>query len=293
MALATRTPLGARYNPTGYRYSNTPTSPSAPLRANYNPTMTDPAMAQASSYGPYKPPVTAPAAAPAPPSSQSSQAAAAAGAGGGAAAAGGSAPPGEGIYAQDSAAAYDAYNAAVAASEKDSAAAKAQYGFNAQGSNLDPYNSTGLMQQLMHQQSQTSMADRESALGSGLGTTGLGAQIGEQHDFQNQADLAGATNSYQALLAQALAGKQNAGSTLTNALLAARQRQIEADIQNQMFSAWLAGQGGGGGGGDGGPAGQGGDSTSGADAPIVYVNPKTGKTTTSKPAKTLGTNWAY
>jgi hypothetical protein len=199
--------------------------------------------------------------------------------------------PGEGVYAADSAAAYDAYNAAVAAAEKDAAGARAQYGFNAQGTNLDPYNSTGLMQRLMHAQSQTSMADSENALASGLGSTGLGAQQAEAHDFQNQADLADTTNSYQALLAQALARKGDANTTLQNALLQARQAQLQNDLMNQLFTAWSqqgvdsgGGDGGGGGGNDSAPPPE-------IDTSQVYYNPKTKQTVTGRPVVRPGQVW--
>jgi hypothetical protein len=181
---------------------------------------------------PYTPPVAPPRTeqpASSPPSSQSSQAAA-------------TYIPGEGVYAQDSAAAYDAYNAAVTGADKDTQSARAQYGLNADGSNLDPSNSTGLFQRLMHAQADTSSADQEEALGRGLGGTGLGAQIGEQHNFQNQDDLADLSSGYQGLLAAALAKKGDANTTLTNALLSARQKQLLFDIQNQRFSDSSGGQ---------------------------------------------------
>jgi hypothetical protein len=239
----------------------------APAKPAYNPYAyvyggASPAVAKAiqtqgykSAYKPGVPPPAAPSTAPpTTPSNQSSQQAAASSG----APTATTTPPGEGIYAGDSAAAYDAYNAAIAASEKDTQSARAQYGFNAQGTNLDPNNQTGIFQQLMHQQAQTSMNNSEDALSRNLGGMGLGAQVAEQGDFQNQADLANTTQGYQALLAQALARKSDASTTLTNALLAARQRQIEQDIQNSWFTSWNqqtpsggteGGQGGGGSGG--------------------------------------------
>jgi hypothetical protein len=169
----------------------------------------------------------------------------------------------------------------VAAAEKDQQSARAQYGFNAQGTNLDPFNQTGIFQRLMHQQSQTSMNDSEAALASGLGSTGLGAQRAEANNFQNQADLADTTQGYQALLAQALARKGDASTTLTNALLAARQRQLEQDMQAQMFQQWsdmLASLQGGGGDQAGGDQPQ-------IDTSQAYYNPKTKQTVNSRPAR--------
>jgi hypothetical protein len=214
-----------------------------------------------------KPPAPPPTAPPAPPSSQSSAAAAGAG---------GTYIPGEGIYAQDSAAAYDAYNAAIAAADKDTQSARAQFGFNADGSNLDPTNSTGLFQRLMRTQAQTSDADREEAVGRGLGSTGLGAQIGEQHDFQNQGDLADLTNNYQSLLAQAMSEKGGAQTTLTNALLAARQSQLAYDLQNQLFNSFNSA-------GGAGTDSSGDSDSSGSNEPTVYYDPKTKKSVTYKP----------
>lgn len=266
-----------------------------PLRAKYNPNAyvpggSSPAVAKAiqaqgyrSAYKPGLP--TPPPAAPAPPSTQSSQVAAVNA--GAPAVSAGAAMPGEGVYAQDSAGAYDAYNAAMAAAEKDQQAARAQYGFNAQGTNLDPNSQTGIFQRLMHQQAQTSMNDSEAALASGLGGTGLGAQRAEAGNFQNQADLADTTQGYQALLAQALARKGDASTTLTNALLAARQRQLEQDMQQQMFQQWsdmMAGLSGGGG-------DQGGYVPAPADPTQAYYNPKTKQTVNSRPIVRAGQAW--
>lgn len=209
---------------------------------------------------------------PAPPSSQSSQQDAANNGAGSVPGAAGSYIPGEGIYAQDSAAAYDAYNAAIAAADKDQQTARAQYGFNADGSNLDPYNTTGLFQRLMRQNAQTSMADEEDAIGRGLGGSGLGAQVAHQHDYDVSTGLADLTGGYQGQLAAALAKRGDAQTALTNALLAARQKQLQFDLENQLFNAFNSS------GGDSG--------NSGGDAvanPTVYFDPSTGKIKTVAP----------
>jgi hypothetical protein len=263
--------LAKPYNPAAYVYGGASPAVAKAIQAQgYKYTAPKPYTPPAP-----QPPAAPPAAPPAPPSSQSSQAAAAY-------------VPGEGIYAQDSAAAYDAFNAAVAGADKDAQSARAQYGFNAEGSNLDPSNSTGLFQRLMRTQAQTSDSDREDAIGRGLGGTGLGAQIGEQHDFQNQGDLADLTNGYQGMLAAVLAKKGDANTTLTNALLTARQNQLSYDLQNQMFTAFN--QGGNDGTGTSPPP-----TTPPPVAPppaqSIYYNPQTKKTTTYQPGRATGQMW--
>lgn len=226
-------------------------------------------------------PKTQPAAPPAPPSSESSQQDQANNGAGSQPGATGAYVPGEGIYAQDSAAAYDAYNAAVAAAEKDQQSARAQYGFNADGSNLDAFNTTGLFQRLMRQNAQTSMADEEAAQSRGLGGSGLGAQVSHQHDFDEQTGLADLTGGYQSQLAAALARKGDATTSLTNALISARQRQIQFDLENQLFNAYNSPGGNG----------QTDDSTPPPPAPTAaapYYDPKTKKMVAAPGRATIG-----
>lgn len=233
----------------------------------------------------YTPPAVKNPSAPPPPNTPSSQQDAASQGGGAPTGTASSYIPGEGIYAQDSAAAYDAYNAAIAAAEKDTGAARAQYGFNADGSNLDPYNSTGLMQQLMRANAQQSMADEDAAQARGLGGSGLGAQVAHQGDYQASVNLANSANAYQGLLAAALAKKGDAQTALTNALLTARQNQLQYDLQNQLFNMFNSPGGGDNSGG--------GDNTTPppADSSGVYYNPKTKQTTTSRPRVLPGQVW--
>jgi hypothetical protein len=161
--------------------------------------------------------------------------------------------PGEGIYQQQQLQAENAYNQAKAALEAKRNQTYQQYGFLPTGE-VDPKNPTGTYQVMRHDQAQELDNARESALGRGLGSTGLGAQVANAPRFHQEADSADMMRTYLGSLSDVDQGLLQALQQKNDRLLQARQDQINSAMSSGMWgSGGIGGYGGDGSGGGAGP----------------------------------------
>jgi hypothetical protein len=185
-----------------------------------------------------------------------------------------------GVYGQFEAAARKAYADTMARIKADRSFGRQDYGFDAEGKNLDGMNLLGKFQQMFRTSAGVLDRSREGAIMRGLGSKGLGARVANEPRYDLDVAAKDVSNNYQSLMSRLSNQELDAENTLQQALL-----------QAMMMRGW----GSGGGGGDGGDDDGGGDDspvmreedTRYADTglllkPRYQVNPKT--TTVKKPA---------
>ena len=141
-----------------------------------------------------------------------------------------------GIYGQAQAAADEAYQKAQASIQAKRSGIMNQYGYAPDGS-VDGNNPLGLYQQGRRQDALELSAAEDDAMDRGLGTSGLGAQVANAPRYGEAVRDAGIAGQYLDAMHGTDVDLENAYADRTNALLAARENQIQTAIQNGWFDS--------------------------------------------------------
>lgn len=140
-----------------------------------------------------------------------------------------------GVYGASQADAESAFQKAQASINAKRSGIFQQYGYNEDGS-VNGNNPLGAYQQDRRADAQDVMQAEDDSISRGLGTTGLGAQGIEQAQYGADLRDQGIAGSYLSALQGNDQEKEDAINARSSALLAARQNEILAAIQNGWFT---------------------------------------------------------
>lgn len=153
---------------------------------------------------------------------------------------GGGGGVGGSIYGGMAAIAQKAYDSAKARIGTERAGTRQNYGFNADGTQLDGLNFVGKFQQMNRSAAGMLDASREQALSRGLGGKGLGGRVANMPRYDLDVAASDLSRGYQGILTSLDNQELSAAEQLQADLMAARMAQMQYDMAN-----WGGGGGGG------------------------------------------------
>lgn len=139
--------------------------------------------------------------------------------------AGGGGGGGGSIYGQYAAQAKLAYDNTMARIKSERQSTRADYGFNAEGTELDGMNLLGKFQQMFRTSAGVLDKSREGALMRGLGRRGLGARVALEPKYDLDVAAKDLSSGYQSILARLAGQEADAENAYQQALLMAMMMQ--------------------------------------------------------------------